>query len=185
MAGDITNTNLREKRLVIQSQKRDKRAFEQLLDLYENKLIYYIRRMIGESEESYDVLQEIWILVFKKLGTLNAPEAFRVWLYKIAHDVTVSYLRKLKKWPSQIADEVFSTEIDEWNEFEALENVEIVHQTLEQLSPIHREVLTLRFLEDLELSEIANITQCDIGTIKSRLHYAKRSLRKKIEGEEK
>ncbi len=62
-------------------------------------------------------------------------------------------------------------------------NAELVHRTLENLSPIHSEVLTLRFLEQMELSEIAEVVGCAIGTIKSRLHYAKASLREQIEGD--
>ena len=60
--------------------------------------------------------------------------------------------------------------------------MELVHRTLEQLSPPHREVLTLRFLEGMELGEIADVIGWGIGTVKSRLHYAKRSLRQQIEG---
>ncbi|WP_277214033.1 RNA polymerase sigma factor, partial [Isoptericola croceus] len=64
-----------------------------------------------------------------------------------------------------------------WNELELLENAELVHRELERLSPAHREVLTLRFLESMSLDEIAEVIDCSNGTAKSRLHYAKKALR--------
>ncbi len=183
MANDSIITRIREKRLVVQSQARDRGAFRELVVLYEKKLVYYIRRMIGEKDEAYDVMQEVWILVFKRIHALKAPEAFRVWLYKIAHDVAVSHLRRKNRWPKSIPSQLeLVSSIDQWDEFKALENAELVHQALEQLSPVHREVLTLRFLEEMEISEIAQVTDTEIGTVKSRLHYAKHALREQIEG---
>lgn len=169
--------------MVVQAQARDGRSFRELVSRYEQRLLYYIRRMIGDADDAYDVMQEIWLLVYRRVATLRAPEAFRVWLYKIAHDVSVSHLRKHARFPKPMSEEVEVTaEIEHWNELEALENSELVHQTLEQLSTVHREVLTLRFLEELGLSEIAEITGCELGTVKSRLYYAKRAMRERIEG---
>lgn len=183
MAGDRENLHVHERLLVIQSQARDPAAFRKLVARYDTRMLYYIRRMIGDSSDAYDVMQEVWLLVFRRLGTLKVPEAFRVWLYRIAHDVSVTHLRRHSKLPTPHTEAIESSpELDDWDEFQALENAELVHRTLEQLSPEHREVLTLRFLEDLELTEIARIVDCEIGTVKSRLHYAKRSLRRQIEG---
>lgn len=185
MDTEARNPDIHERLLVVQSQARDPAAFRELVARYEGRLVYYIRRMTGDSTDSYDVMQEVWILVFRRLSTLQAPEAFRVWLYRIAHDVAVSYLRRRRKLPTPMSEEVdFSQEVEEWDEMQALDNAELVHRTLEQLSPAHREVLTLRFLEELELTEIAEVVGCEIGTVKSRLHYAKRSLREQIEGED-
>ena len=64
-------------------------------------------------------------------------------------------------------------EVDPWNEMDILENAELVHRALEQLSQPHREVLTLRFLEDMGLAEIAEIVGCEIGTVKSRIALCK------------
>lgn len=171
-----------ERLLVVQAQARDPVAFRELVTRYERRLAYYIRRMIGDAPDAFDALLDVWLLVFRKLPALEAPEAFRIWLYKIAHDVTVSRLRKSPNQFQTIPDEVIAAEADTWNEFEALERAELVHRMLERLSPPHREVLALRFLEGLELDEIASIVGCETGTVKSRLHYAKKSLRQQMEG---
>jgi len=171
--------------LVALAQARDLSAFRKLMMRYEGRLTYYVRRLIGPTDESDDVVQEIWVLVHRKLFSLRAPEAFRSWLYRIAHDVAVNHIRRTARTPQPVPDETIgsSAVIDSWNEFEAMDNAELVHRTLESLSHEHREVLTLRFLEQMEIEEIAAVVACAEGTVKSRLHYAKAALRNRIEDE--
>jgi RNA polymerase sigma-70 factor (ECF subfamily) len=175
---------IREKLLVVGAQDRDKRAFTELVTRYERRILYYLHRLLGRDADLADVLQEIWIRVFLRITTLHAPEAFRVWLYKIAHDVVVDQLRKNKRRriadleDSHVAEAAIASDS---NEFELLEDAELVHLTLERLSLPHREVLTLRFLEGLDLSEIAQVLGCRVGTVKSRLHYAKSAMRELLE----
>jgi RNA polymerase sigma-70 factor (ECF subfamily) len=171
-----------EQLLVIRARTRDQSAFRELVQRYEQRLLYYIRRIVGDGRESSDVLQEVWLRVFLKLASLRAPEAFRVWLYKIAHDETVSHLRRRSKQRPLIDEDApLPPGVDPCNDVETLENAELVHHALERLSQPHREVLTLRFLEDLGLAEIAEIVGCELGTVKSRLHYARISLREQMD----
>jgi RNA polymerase sigma-70 factor, ECF subfamily len=175
---------IQEKLLVMRAQAREAGAFQELVTRYERRLLYYIHRLLGIEVDREDVLQEVWIRVFLKINTLRAPEAFRVWLYKIAHDVATSRLRQRKRhqttsWNEEVADD--AAERSDWNELELLDRVELVHEALGQLSLPHREVLTLRFLEELELSDIAQVVGCGVGTVKSRLHYAKAAIRKLLE----
>lgn len=173
-----------EKLLVVRAQARDERAFQELVTRYERRMLYYIHRLLGHDADLADVMQDIWIRVFLRLTTLRAPEAFRVWLYKIAHDVAVSQLRKKKRREmASLGDEhpAEGATTSDWDERELLESAEVVHKTLERLSLPHREVLTLRFLEELDLSEIAEVVGCNVGTVKSRLHYAKSAMRNLLE----
>lgn len=175
---------IQEKLLVMRAQAREAGAFPQLVARYERRLLYYIHRLLGNEVDREDVLQEVWIRVFLKINTLRAPDAFRVWVYKIAHDVAMSQLRQRKRhetasWNEEVADDV--AEKCDWNELELLDRVELVHEALGQLSLPYREVLTLRFLENLELSDIAQVVGCGVGTVKSRLHYAKAAIRQLLE----
>jgi RNA polymerase sigma-70 factor (ECF subfamily) len=175
---------IQEKLLVMRAQTREAGAFPQLVARYERRLLYYIHRILGNDVDREDVLQEVWVRVFLKINKLRAPEAFRVWLYKIAHDVAMSQLRQCKRhetasWNEDVADE--AAERSDWNELELLDRVELVHRSLGRLSLRHREVLTLRFLEELELSDIAQVVGCGVGTVKSRLHYAKAAIRQLLE----
>jgi RNA polymerase sigma-70 factor (ECF subfamily) len=175
---------LRERIDVMRAQAGDRAAFGQLVSRYQERLMYYVHRLIEDRHQSQDVLQEIWLDVFRKLGQLRSPAAFRVWLYRCAHSRSIHHLRR-RRSDSHVNDPQALPEdaADCWNELALLENVELVHSSLEKLSPEHREVMVLRFLEGMDVKEIAEVVECNEGTAKSRLHYAKVALRRIIEEE--
>lgn len=119
------------------------------------------------------------------MHTLEAPQAFRTWLYRIARDKTVDALRRLRRERSlltELADEQRVPEdLDVPESTLDCDDVEQIHRGLNELTATHREVLTLRFLEDMPLQEIADVVGCSLGTVKSRLHHARRLLREKLE----
>jgi RNA polymerase sigma-70 factor (ECF subfamily) len=173
---------LEEQLLVLQAQRRDHDAFRQLVGLYDKRLLYYIRRLVGEIGRDSDVSQEVWLTVFKRIESLRSPAAFRVWLFRIAHDKAISTIQRDQRRIEAHEEFALGPEVtEEWDELSLLENSRLVHQALTQISVPHREVLTLRFLEDLKLNEIAEVIGCGIPTAKTRLHYAKRAIRYKIE----
>jgi len=173
---------LAEHGLVQRAQAGDRPAFRELVQLYQRRLTYYVHRMTGDAEQSRDILQEIWIEVFRRLAGLRSPAAFRVWLYRLAHHRAVKHLRR-KGIEARAQETIAHTVESVDNELELLENAELVHYALGQLSLEHREVLTLRFLEDLSIQDIAEVVGCSEGTAKSRLHYAKAAMRTIIERE--
>jgi DNA-directed RNA polymerase specialized sigma24 family protein len=94
---------LEEQLLVRLAQQGDNEAFTELIDCYDRRLLYYVRRLLAETDAAYDVMQTIWLIVHRRLSRLRSPEAFRVWIYRIAHDQAVSELRR--KCVQAIADE--------------------------------------------------------------------------------
>ncbi|HEX4413198.1 MAG TPA: sigma-70 family RNA polymerase sigma factor [Lacipirellulaceae bacterium] len=172
---------LHERVLVMRAQVGDPSAFHELVAIYQERLAYYIQRFTHNWHESSDILQQVWLDAFQKLRKLRAPEAFRVWLYRLAHDRVVTFLRRQKiDW--DVKDTIAGdTQEAQGSELELLENVELVHAALEKLTVVHREVMTLRFLEEMEVADIASVMQCSEGTAKSRLHYAKLAMRRAIE----
>jgi len=176
---------LREHVLVLRAQVGDRAAFHELVALYQERLAYYVHRLVQDSHQSRDVLQQVWLDVFRKLRGLQSPAAFRVWLYRIAHDRVVTYIRRQiveSDAREKIAADVVET--DPWNDLDFLDSAELVHFALNKLSVIHREVMTLRYLEEMDVKQIARVMQCSEGTAKSRLHYAKQAMRSIIEGEQ-
>ena len=164
-----------EAKLVLLAQQGDGEAFRSLVERYDRRLLYFIRRILDESEEAFDVLQEVWLRVHRDLGSLRSPHAFRVWLYRLAHDRAISAMRRNRRAipledlpPSEVPAADLPDSI-----FEA---ADLVHVALTSLSLDHRRVLTLRFLEGMSIQEIAAVMQCGAGTVKSRLHYAKAAL---------
>src|SRR5437868_4754601 len=92
--GQGTLARSEETLLVLAAQAGDLRAFEQLLARFERPLLYYLRRFIARPEAALDVHQEIWLAIHRQLPNLLSPEAFRAWLYRIAHDKAARFVRE-------------------------------------------------------------------------------------------
>ena len=166
---------------VMAAQRGDSDAFRRLVELYEKRLLYFIRRFTRDAQSPLDVLQDVWITVFRRINSLRSPAAFKTWLYQIAHDRAIDLLRRQRREAEFYAEREEDAETETSSETDAFDNAELVHRALAELSLPHREILTLRFLEDLEIADVAEIVRCNLGTAKSRLHYAKQALQKKVE----
>jgi RNA polymerase sigma-70 factor (ECF subfamily) len=183
-AGSTTGVGrIQEAIWILQAQQGDEEAFGRLVDRYDRKLVCYLMRFTAGPEEALDIAQDVWISVFRGLRKLQHPGAFRAWLYQIAHARIVSHIRKQVREEQVL--ESFSAEQEEgFSENEPISgDTELVRNTLAALSAEHREVLALRFLEDMSLEEIAQALACRLGTVKSRLHYAKQALKQQIQSE--
>ena len=166
--------------MVLRAQLGDRDAYGGLFARYNPRLLYYLRRLVGSPADAEDVLQEVWITVVRKLATLEHPEAFRAWIYRIAHNRAISRLRSGRDEPplEEHLDEhpLAATAESEDEAALAGHDAEAIHAGLARLSAAHREVLTLRFLEELSYEEVADVVGCSLGTVRSRIHYAKKSL---------
>jgi RNA polymerase sigma-70 factor (ECF subfamily) len=173
---------IEESLTVLRAQRGDREAFRQLVDWYDRRLLYFVRRILGETEGAFDVLQSVWLIAHQRLWKLQSTSAFRVWLYRLAHDQAVTELRRRAKRPLLLEEiDTYQPVNNTSNAEMAFDNAELVHVALKDLSVDHRRVLTLRFLEDMSVEEIAEVVGCSSGTVKSRLHYAKTALRRRIE----
>jgi len=167
---------LRERILIRQFQRGGTEAFLALVRLYEERLLYFIRRFERDPERALDALQDVWLMAWKARSSLRSPEAFRSWIYRIAHGKIVDAIRKESR-RHRAEQQRPSISMHATDAVGApLEAVELVHFALSRLSPEHREVLTLRFLEGMTIAEIATATNCPDGTVKSRLHYASQEI---------
>jgi RNA polymerase sigma-70 factor (ECF subfamily) len=171
-----TTDRLYETILVLRCQAGDEAAFAELVELYQPRLRYYLRKMLREANSAEDALQEVWLDVFRAVSRLAAAGAFRAWLYRIARDRALRELRK-RRTPLQPLEGIEQVAgRPEETEFTA-EDVERIHTALDELVAEQREVLVLRYIEDMSYDEIARVVGCQVGTVRSRLHYAKRALR--------
>ena len=170
-------STLADEFLVLRCQIRDERAFEQLVAHYDGKLRYYLRRLTGGMDHEDDVLQTAWLAVWTQLPTLRHPERFRVWLYRIARNTAMQSFRHRPDIP--LNEDLPAPEEPE--ERFTPEEAAAVHAALDRISPHHREVLVLRYLEGLSYEEIAGVVGCSLGTVRSRIYYGKRSLRSEME----
>lgn len=171
---------LHERLLVLRCQAGDPLAFEELVALYQPRLRYFLRAMLRGNCEVDDHLQEIWLDVYRGIARLSEPAAFAAWLYRIARNRAFRVLRKRREPPRSLDGIDLPAKEDEEMHWSA-EDAEYVHAALDSLAPEHREVLLLRFIEEMSYEDIARVTDCPIGTVRSRLHYAKRALRGVLE----
>jgi RNA polymerase sigma-70 factor (ECF subfamily) len=141
-----------------------------------------LRKLLGEAATAEDVLQDVWLDVFRGLPRLTESGAFTAWLYRIARDRAYRVLRRRRRtYQALDGCEPAMAPADD-TAFSA-EDAARVHAALDRLAAEHREVLVLRFLEDLTYDEVARVLGCPVGTVRSRLHYAKQALAAVLERE--
>jgi RNA polymerase sigma-70 factor (ECF subfamily) len=167
--------------LVVRCQAGDRTAFEELVALYQPRLRYFLARMVGDDHAAEDLLQDVWFDVFRGVARLADPGAFAAWLYQIARRRALASVGKRRQPPTSLEGIDVPQNEEEDDDFSA-EDAERVHAALGQLAPEHREVLLLRFIEEMTYEDIARVTECPLGTVRSRIHYAKRALRGALEG---
>jgi RNA polymerase sigma-70 factor (ECF subfamily) len=167
--------------LALRCQTGDPEAFADLIAVMERPLLYYATSLTGNQDAALDVLQDVWLKVVRGIRRLKDPGSLKPWLYAITHGVAVDRVRRDYK-----RDKAEQAELDESlgieEPFFEEEDATAIHDALSRLSVKHREVLVLHFLQDLSILEIANVAGCSEGTVKSRLHYAKRQMKQILEG---
>jgi len=170
--------------LVLRLKDGQKPAFEELIRHWEKRLFYYVRRIVPTEEDAWDVLQQTWMKVLKGIGSLKDHGALATWLYRIARDTALS------RWREEYKERARRDESNDLTGLEAQvddfrpEDAQRVHRALGRLSVMHREVLTLYFLDDLSMNQVAEVLEVPLGTVKSRLHHAKSALRSVLSQED-
>jgi RNA polymerase sigma-70 factor (ECF subfamily) len=161
----------------------DAAAWDVLFRRYQLPLYVYAMELVRNEQTALDIVQEAFINATRYLGSLRDDAKFGSWLFSIAHQKCQQHWRKPPR--TEPLDEDFAeTAGDELLPAEVLiqaEQQEEFMSTLNQLPEIHRSVLLLHFLEDFSLEEISRVTAVSVGTVKSRLHYAKKAMRALLE----
>jgi len=177
--GENDRDRLREYFLVLRCQAGDESAFIDLFERFRPRTLRYLKGILG-SDAADDAQQEVWLAVFRGIARVTNPGAFRTWLYQTTRHRAIDVLRKEKRESELLAakrlDEPEPLETPTNPGVEALDP-DALDAELGELSAIHREVLLLRYWEGMGYGEIALISGCSVGTVRSRLHHAKRRLR--------
>ncbi len=167
--------------LALRCQAGEAGAFDDLIAVMERPLLYYAMTLTGSEDRAFDILQEVWLQVFRGIHKLRDPGTLRSWLYSIVHGIAVDHVRR-----NAAREKAESAHLEDFEEAEepsfADDDAKAIHAALAQIGVRHREVLVLHFLDDLTLSEIAAVVGCSEGTVKSRIHYAKRAMKEILKG---
>jgi len=169
---------------VRQAREGEAGAWDALFRRYQLPLFTYVNELAHDEQASLDIVQETFIAAARHIGGLREDGKFGSWLFGIAHQKCVQLWRKKSRETVPI-DELEEQSICGDAEPDELlireEQEAMVMKFLEQLAAPHRAVLLLHYLEDFSLEEIAGVTGCELGTVKSRLHYARKAMRKLLE----
>lgn len=174
--------------IVQRVQNGEVSAFNQLVQKYRQPLFSTIYNMTGNREDATDIAQEVFIKAFQSIKRFRGQASFYTWLYRIAVNSSITFIKRAKKQRfinyETIDETLVSSEILEYftaktkTEKGALlkELQEKLNEALQKLSPKHRIVVILHEVEGMSHKEIADITKTSEGTVRSRLHYAKKML---------
>ena len=174
--GDLASERLRLQFLVLRCQAGDEEAFTALFNRFSPRTLAYLQGLVGDDAD--DVQQEVWLAVYRNLRTLSNPGAFRTWLFQMTRNRAVDVWRKRRV---EGADETGGTGETGWaggadGDEDGVDGVEL-EAIAARLPAAQREVLLLRYGNDLSYGEIALVTGCPVGTVKSRLFAAHRAVR--------
>jgi RNA polymerase sigma-70 factor, ECF subfamily len=165
--------------LVVRYQAGDEIAFTELVNRYSPRLRYFLSSLVSDRNLVEDHLQNVWLDVYRGVQKLTNPSAFPAWVYRIARMRVARQSRRKEPIVESYPLEDVPTEPEDFTAEEAAS----IHFAMGKLSREHREVLALRFLDDLSYPEIAEVIGIPVGTIRSRLHFAKKALRSILEAE--
>lgn len=164
--------DVHERSLVLRAQSGDRDAFDALLRDIAPVLLRYVTRVTGDAALADDAVQETLIAIVRKISWLHDASLFRAWAYRIASREAFRLLKKHRRYTDPVDELPFVEEhIDPWQRERLL-------ASLERLSPASRAVVTLHYLEEMPLADVAAVLDLPLGTVKSRLNYGLVQLRK-------
>jgi RNA polymerase sigma-70 factor (ECF subfamily) len=159
-------------------------AWDALFRRYQLPLYVYVFELVHNEQTSLDIVQETFINAVRHIGGLQADNKFGSWLFSIAHQKCVQQWRRNAKEKRWLEEDVLPEHEFEDGPAELLIRKEQEEEFMNLVGSLplpHRSVLLLYFVEDFSLEQIAAITESQLGTVKSRMHYAKKALRKLLE----
>ncbi len=169
-------------------RKGDGEATAEVMGHYQHRLYRFLVRLCQDSFAADDLFQQTWVRVIEKIGKYDSRLPFDPWLFSVARNLAIDYLRRQRSssldTPGEFGDtpaqRLSANTPDPLEQVLEFERGAILSAAIAQLPVIHREVLTLRFEEDMKLEEIAAVTGIPLSTVKSRLTRALESLRERM-----
>jgi RNA polymerase sigma-70 factor, ECF subfamily len=164
--------------LALRAQAGDREAFDRLFRMLQEPLYRYIFSLVGARAPAEDVLQEVFILIYRKIRWLREPELLRPWVYRIATREAFKHLKRERRWTDKAEDESVLLDLPAPSRDDLAP--EMIAQLVERLSPASRAVIVLHYLHEMPLAEIAEVMGVAVGTVKSRLAYGLDLMRRQL-----
>jgi RNA polymerase sigma-70 factor, ECF subfamily len=170
---------------LIRLRRGDLDTLTAMVERYQSRLYRYLLRLVKQTGTAEDLFQQTWLRVMERIKSYDPQRSFEAWLFSVAHNLAIDYFRRYRPesldepLPSgQTRVEVLSTTGPSALEYLLVrEREEWLADAISELSVMYREVLTLRFEEEMKLEEIATVLAVPLATVKTRLHRALKALR--------
>jgi RNA polymerase sigma-70 factor (ECF subfamily) len=166
--------------LVLRCQSGDEEAFARLMRTFESRTLGYLQGLVGDDAD--DVQQEVWLSVYRHLRVLADAGAFRTWLFRTTRHRAIDFLRRRKR-ERELIDDVPLEDVavsEDEDDARLLIDEEALSAALMAMPPPQREVMLLRYRDGLSYQEIAQVVGCPIGTVRTRLHHARKRLQESL-----
>ncbi len=188
---DQNYKNLTDEELILEFQKEDVNAFNEIVYRYKDRLVNFLYRYTGSREECEDIAQDAFLRLYRSKHLYREIGKFSTWFYTIAINLAKTHLRRKKNYR---AFSINNYDENEEKDYELTANViapdesanaanegYYIQKAIESLNPKFREVIILRDIQDLEYEEIATITKLPLGTVKSRINRGRECLKEMLE----
>jgi RNA polymerase sigma-70 factor (ECF subfamily) len=162
--------------LALRAQAGDREAFDQLFRLLQEPLYRYIFSLTGARALAEDILQEVFILIYRKIRWLREPGLLRPWAYRIATRESFKHLKRERRWADKAEDESVLLDLPAPSRDQLAP--ELIAEMIARVSPASRAVIALHYLHEMSLAEIAEVMGVAVGTVKSRLNYGLELMRR-------
>ena len=177
-------TNSQEIELIIRAKRGDLGAFESLYELYKGPIYRTALAITGDRPAAEEILQDTFLRAFRHLDNIREGVSLSPWLYRIAVNLAYDWTARRRRGPvaleSVIEHLIAPMTASPEQKVEQHELYSLVYEALEKLEFKQRATLVLFYLHDFSLAEVAEIMDCPVGTVKSRLHYARENLRREL-----
>lgn len=191
----MTEESVTDKQLVERVQRGDKRAYDLLVLKYQHKIVGLVSRYLRDQDEVQDVAQEAFIKAYRALPRFRGDSAFYTWLYRIAINTAKNHLVSRSRRPPDtdvdvdmeegMHQESLSDMVNPENSLATDQLEAVVYKAIDDLAEDLKVAVTLREFEGLSYEEIAEVMDCPVGTVRSRIFRAREAIEKKIAGLEK
>ena len=177
-------TNSQEIELIIRAKRGDLGAFESLYEIYKGPIYRTALAITGDRPAAEEILQDTFLRAFRHLDNIREGVSLSPWLYRIAVNLAYDWTARRRRGPvaleSVIEHLIAPMTASPEQKVEQHELYSLVYEALEKLEFKQRATLALFYLHDFSLAEVAEIMDCPVGTVKSRLHYARENLRREL-----
>ncbi|MCH8148432.1 MAG: RNA polymerase sigma factor [Planctomycetes bacterium] len=179
-----THEDIQDELLVLQCQEGDGDALKTLIARWQPRLARLAWRLTGEREAARDVVQDAWLAIVRGLARLDDPARFRWWAYRIVANKCADWIRRgsvRRTAATELRDAAVSTRDDGSNQTDSADDVGRMRDAMAKLPDEQRAVLSLHYLDEMGVREIAEVLGVPEGTVKSRLHHARNRLKDALE----